>query len=135
MSRELSIGVVTGFIILIWMTLVYAFKWEEASWGTYLSSICLMILAGGIYVAILRKRDRNRGGIISLKEAWIAGVAVSFIVGLMNGAFMSVYVTWVNPGVVDEVVKTATDFYKSQKYSQQQIDEGIASVRAMYSGF
>jgi hypothetical protein len=135
LSRELKYGIIGGFITLAWMALGYALAWDGTAMATYAPYFSLLILALTIYVTVLFKRDRDKGGVISFKEALFAGMSVSFVIGLLVGALLMVYVQYINPGYVNTVVQQATDYYKSEKIPQEQIDKGIASVRAMYSPF
>ena len=135
MSRELKYGLIAGFITLLWMAVGYYLGWERVEIGKYASYLSLVILAVAIYLAILFKRDRDQGGAITFNEAFKVGLAVSFVVGLMVGAFLLIYVEYINPGYADEMARTASDYYKSEHASQEQIDKGIAGVKAMYSPF
>ena len=135
MSRELKYGVIAGGATVIWMTLGYLLGWEQSTMGKYAPYLSLMILALAIYITILFKRDRDKNGLLSFKEAFIAGMAVSFVVGLMVGGYLMLYVQAIHPGYADEMVKSAKEYYESQKFSQEQIDKGIESTKAMYSPF
>lgn len=126
---------IAGFITLGWMSLGYYMHWEPAGMGKYAPYLSLFILAVAIYIAILFKRDRDNGGVITFREAATAGMVVSFVVGLMVGAYLMVYVKYVNTEYVKEMITAATDYYKTEKATQEQIDKGIAGVKAMYSPF
>lgn len=126
---------IAGFISLGWMSLGYYMQWESASMGKYAPYLSLFVLAVAIYLAILLKRDRDKGGVITFREAVTAGLVVSFVVGLMVGAYLMVYVKYVNTDYVNEMITAATEYYKTEKASQEQIDKGIAGVKAMYSPF
>lgn len=135
MSRELQYGMIAGFISLGWMSLGYYMQWESANMGKYAPYLSLFVLAVAIYLAILLKRDRDKGGVITFREAVTAGMVVSFVVGLMVGSYLMVYVKYVNTDYVSEMITAATEYYKTEKASQEQIDKGIAGVKAMYSPF
>lgn len=135
MARELQYGMIAGFITLAWMTAGYLMHWETSDAGKYAPYLSLFILAAAIYVAILFKRDRDRGGFITFKESFTAGMTVSFVIGLMVGAYLFVYVKYVNTDYLNEMIGSAREYYQSQKASQEQIDKGIEGVKAMYSPF
>ncbi|MBK9730547.1 MAG: DUF4199 domain-containing protein [Chitinophagaceae bacterium] len=135
MTRELQYGMIAGFITLGWMSLGYFLHWESTVMGIYAPYLSLFILAAAIYITILQKRDREKGGLITFKDATTAGMVVSFVVGLMVGAYLFVYVKYVNTDYLNQMITTATDYYKTEKASQEQIDKGIAGVKAMYSPF
>jgi hypothetical protein len=65
----------------------------------------------------------------------MVGLGVSFMVGLLVGAFLMIYVKYINPDYVNIMIKDASDFYKTQNATQEQLDKGIESVKAMYSPF
>ena len=135
MSRELTYGMIAGFSTLGWMTLGYVLHWEQSEMGRYAPFLSLFILMLAIYLTILVKRDTDQAGIITFKEAFTAGMVVSFIVGIMVGSYLMVYVKYVNPGYVEQVISSATEYYKAEKASQEQIDKGIEGIRAMYAPF
>ncbi|MBA3647380.1 MAG: DUF4199 domain-containing protein [Chitinophagales bacterium] len=135
MSRELVNGIITGFVTLGWMLLVTSLSWDDTEAGKYASLVSLAFLIAGIYITILKKRDTEKNGVISFKEAWYAGMAVSFVVGLMIGIYMAIYVKYIYPNFINDQIKEAMEYYKTEKYSQEQIDKGIESIKALYSGF
>ncbi len=109
--------------------------WDDAEIGKYTPYLSLLILLVAIYISILFKRDRDQAGILSFKEAFITGLSVSFIVGIMVGSLLMVYVKYVNPEYIEKMIVTISDYYKKQNATQQQLDKGIEGVRAMYSPF
>ena len=136
MSRELRYGLIAGFITVIWMSLGYYFGWEKSDMGKYAPFVSLIILAVAVYLTVLFKRDKDSDGAIGFKEGFVAGISVSFVVGMMVGLYLLIYSQYINPNLVNEMMKEAEDFYKSQPdVSQEQIDRAKDSVKAMYSPF
>ncbi|HZX74412.1 MAG TPA: DUF4199 domain-containing protein, partial [Cyclobacteriaceae bacterium] len=101
----------------------------------YAPYLSLIILFVTIYITILYKRDRDQNGVITFKQGLMVGLGVSFMVGLLVGAFLMIYVKYINPDYVNIMIKDASDFYKTQNATQEQLDKGIESVKAMYSPF
>ena len=89
MSRELRYGLAGGFITLIWMSIGYYFGWDKTETGKYAPYASLLILAVAIYFTVLFKREKDLGGGITFKEAFIAGISVSFVMGAMVGIFFA----------------------------------------------
>ncbi|MFI5135632.1 MAG: DUF4199 domain-containing protein [Chitinophagales bacterium] len=136
MSRELRYGLIGGFITLIWMGIGDWQGWDQISMGTYAPYLSLLILAVAIYVSILFKRDKDLEGAITFGNAFITGISVSFMIGLMVGAYLLVYTQYINPDVVNQAVKEAQDFYKTQKgVTKEEIDNAANSAKAFYSPF
>ncbi|MBA2422475.1 MAG: DUF4199 domain-containing protein [Chitinophagales bacterium] len=135
MSRELHFGIVAGLLIVGWMILGYIFHWNEGGIEKFTPYLSLLILLAAIYFSILYKRDRDQAGVISFKEAFITGLSVSFVVGLMVGSLLMIYVKYINPAYVGEMIDEISKYYKKQDATQQQLDKGIASIKAMYSPF
>jgi hypothetical protein len=135
MNRELQNGMIGGLLTVGWMAAGYAFHWERSPIGMYAPYLSLLILLVTIYLSVLFKRERDNEGIITLKEAFIAGMTVSFVIGVMVGAFLLVYVQFINPGFAGEMIRNAEVYYKSEHASQEQIDKGVEGMRAMYSPF
>lgn len=118
------------------MSIGYYFGWQKSETGRYAPFISLLILAVTIYVTVLFKRERDLGGVISFKDAFVAGVSSSFVIGMMVGLFLLLYSQYINPGLLDEMIATAEDYYKTQPdVTQEQVDKAKESVKAMYSPF
>jgi len=135
LSRELRYGFIAGFITLLWMACGYVLRWQEQEIGRYAPFLSLIILIAATYITILHKRDKDGGGGITFKDAFIAGISVSFVVGLLVGIFLMIYTQYVNPNYVNEVVKQTEEYLKTQKATQEQIDKAIEGTRATYSAF
>jgi Protein of unknown function (DUF4199) len=135
MSRELKYGAITGVVILIWMILIYAFHWQQDILNNYADYVTFLILAIGIYILVFHKREKENGGVISFKQAFQGGMSVSFVAALLIGAFLMLYVESINPNYVNDAIKQATDYYKSQSLTQQQIDNNLQGIKAWYSPF
>ena len=135
MSRELRYGLIAGFITLIWMAIGYWLKWNETETGKYAPLLSLIILVVAIYVTILFKREKDKGGVISFKEAFIAGLSVSFMVGILVGLFLMAYTSYINPGLVDQIIEDTKNYYQQQNASPEEIDKAVKAVRASYSPF
>ena len=132
MSRELRYGLIAGFITMIWMTAGYALGWDQNEWSAFIN---IIILGVAIYITILHKRDRDRDGLISVKDSFIAGMSVSFMTGILVGAYLVIYSTWVNPDFVNQSVQQAKDYYQAEHATQAQIDQAVEGIRAKYSVF
>ena len=136
MSRELRYGLIAGFLTLIWMTTGTLLGWDRNEMGKYAPVLSLIILIAAIYISILFKRDKDLGGVISFKDAFITGLSASFVIGLMVGAYLFVYTQYINPDFVNEMVKETEEYYKTQPGTTKiQIDNAVSGVRAMYSPF
>lgn len=136
MSRELRYGLIAGFITITWMSLGYYLGWDKSEIGKYAPYVSLLILAIGIYFTILFKRDKDLGGAITFKEAFMAGSAASFVIGAMVGLFLLIYSQYINPDLVNQMAKETGDYYKTQpNVTQEQIDKAVDGVKAMYSPF
>src|SRR5258706_2146654 len=104
MSRELRYGLIAGFITAIWMSLGYTLGWETSEMGKYAPYLSLIILAAAIYITILFKRERDMDGAITFKEAFMAGLSVSFVVGVMVGIFLLIYSPYINTDLLNQMV-------------------------------
>jgi len=136
MSREFRYGLIAGFITLLWMAFGYWMGWDKTEMGTYAPFLSMFILIVAIYISILFKRDKDLGGAITFGNAFITGVSVSFVIGLMVGAFLVIYVEYINPDIVNEVAKQAEDYYKTQKgVTQDEINNAVNGAKALYSPF
>ncbi len=135
MTREIQNGIITGGIMAAWMTLLFLMKQETAGLGLLDPYVCIIIPAVFIYITILHKRDKDLNGSLSIKEGFLAGIVTAFMAGLMIGAFKMIYVKYINPGIIEEVVKQAQSFYRTAGGTAEQMKNAEDSARAMYSPF
>ena len=136
MSRELRYGLIAGFLTLIWMTAATLLGWDRSEMGKYAPILSMIILIAAIYLSILFKRDKDLGGVISFKDAFITGLSASFVIGLMVGSYLLVYTQYIHPDFVNQMVKETEDYYKTQPgATKSQIDNAVNGIRAMYSPF
>lgn len=136
MSRELRYGLIAGFLTLIWMTAGTLLSWDRSDMGKYAPILSLVILIAAIYLSILFKRDKDLGGVISFKDAFITGISASFVIGLMVGAYLLVYTKYINPDFVNQMVRETEDYHRTRPgVTKIEIDNAVKGVRAMYSPF
>jgi len=135
MTRELRNGMIGGFIAIAWMLLLFFLKQEASGIGVYDSYFCIILITAFIYITILRKRDHDLNGGLTFREGMLTGIATSFIMGLVIGAYKLIYVKYLNPGIVDEAVNQAKSIAESAGGSFQQIKDAEDGTRASYSAF
>ena len=126
---------IAGFIAMAWMILLYLIKQETSGAGLFDPYFCIIVLSAFIYITILHKRDKDLNGVLSIKEGMMAGIVTAFVMGLMIGAYKMIYVKYINPELVEEVVKQAKSFYETAGGTTEQIKNAEDSARAMYSPF
>jgi hypothetical protein len=136
MSRELRYGLFAGIITVAWMASGYLLKWNQSDFGKYLPYVSFFILGITVYITVLHKRDLDSAGAITFKEAFIAGLSASFVIGVMAGLFLLFYSEYFHPAIVEEKIDEVKKYYETQSTATpQQVEQAIQGVKAMYSPF
>ncbi|MCS6916403.1 MAG: DUF4199 domain-containing protein [Chitinophagales bacterium] len=135
MSRELRYGLWGGLALWIWMTLGYVVGWHRGPANLYAALASALLLSLFIYLAIRHKRDHDQGGCIRFREAFLAGMMVSFVSGLMVGVYLMVYSSYINPGEVEAVVAETRRWYEARQLPAERVEEAVKGVRASYTKF
>ncbi|MCS6991374.1 MAG: DUF4199 domain-containing protein [Chitinophagales bacterium] len=135
MSRELQYGLWCGGALWVWLTAGYVLKWQHSEVWVYASMVSALILSFFIYLVIRHKRDRDQAGSIRFREAFLSGMMVSFIAGLMVGIYLMVYSSYINPAEVETVVAETRRWYESRQLPPERVEQAVKGVRASYTKF
>jgi hypothetical protein len=67
--------------------------------GGYISILLSSVF---IYFGIKQFRDKDNGGFVSYKQAFLVGVLISIFPSLANGIYDIIYVKFIDPGFMDK---------------------------------
>lgn len=135
MNRAVRFGLWSGLSLWVWMTIIYGLQWQHTTAGFYAGMVSALLLGLFIYLAVRYRRDQEQGGQISFREAFLEGMTVSFVTGLMAGIYLLVYSTYINPQEVEMVVEQTRQMYEARNVPPERIEQAVRGVRASYSKF
>ena len=99
-------GVFLGIGLVIFSLLMYLLDIKRESGWNYLS---LVVMAIGLYWAMITVRDKTLGGTISYGQAFATGFWTGFIAAIISVIFTYLYVTIINPDFVSEIIAQAEE--------------------------
>jgi hypothetical protein len=97
--------------------------------------ICILLSLIFIYVGIKQFRDKENGGFISYKQAFLVGILIVIFPSLANGIYDVIYVKYIDPGFMDKYYDVAIQNMKLT-LPPNQLQEKLKSLeseRAMFS--
>ncbi len=110
LSLILRFGVAAGAIAIVPMSLMLTFAGHSSAASSYFTGYLIMILALSlVFVAIKKYRDRALGGVIRFLPAFLIGLGISAVAGLIYT------IGW-------EITLAATDFSFVDEYSRAAIE-------------
>lgn len=84
--------------------------------GGYISIFLSLIF---IYVGIKQFRDKENGGFVSYKQAFLLGILIVIFPSLANGIYSVVYAKYIDPGFMDKYYDQAIQSMKASLPPEQ----------------
>ena len=116
-KNSLIFGSLIG-ITLITMSVVLVLTGKYSSRLQYTG---YLILVAGIAVGTLNFRDKYNGGFLSYGKSLASGVLISATAGFLLGIFSFIYVKYVNPGFVEEIMQQVQLQWESQGMTDDEM--------------
>lgn len=115
MSRIILIyGIVAGLIVIVPMSLMLANAEPGSAATSHFTGYLIMLLALSlVFFGVKRLRDRDRGGVIRFMPAFLAGIGISAVAGVIY------VIGW-------EITLAVTDFAFVDAYSSAAIEAARA---------
>ncbi|MCF8348605.1 MAG: DUF4199 domain-containing protein [Bacteroidales bacterium] len=120
-------GILIGFALIVFQLIMYLLDVPSESYVNYLAFV---VLAAGLFWSIIQFRDNRLDGFISYGKAVGSGFAVGLIASVLIGVFMYFYVTYMNTGLVEQVLITAEENMLEQNpnMTDEQIEQAMSMV-------
>lgn len=134
----LPYGLAAGLIVAVPMfsALVYEPS-PEATTSSHLFGYTMMVVALSlIFIAVKRYRDRELGGIIKFVPAFLMGLGVSVVAGLVYTVGWEITLHLTNFGFVETYATGMVDAVRNKGGTQAEIDKAVADManfRKMYA--
>jgi hypothetical protein len=122
-----------GAMILISLVLVqHVFDLNVETWHTVvfgtLAFIVYIIIAR---MSILAHREDDLDGYISMGRGLTTGLIACIIAGLIGGAFNVLYMHFIDPSILENLLNKTRDQYEAQGLDDEQIEAAIKVVKMM----
>ena len=94
--------------------------------GTYANLIALGLTSIPLYIGIKQKRDKELGGYITLRQSFLAGVAISLQASLFAAIYTYLHNSFIDTEVIaywtQEAKRVGAEMHKSETEIQSFID-------------
>ena len=114
-------GVIIGIISILYSTAIMVSGQIANQKLTYLFYI---VLAIGIFIAMNDFKKENQG-FISYGQGLGLGVMKTTIVGLISGFFSFAYMKFIDPSIIDQMMKKAVEDMEKKGLPDEQIEQGM----------
>lgn len=121
-KNALTYGLYTAAAYVLLSLLYYALDIYRITWLNYLTYI---ILIAGIVLATINFRDKINGGFISYGKAFLTGLYISLITGIVFALYSWVFYTYIHPDGIRELIELTEQAMVDRGMSDDMIDAQI----------
>lgn len=129
-------GALTGVVLILFSVILYAIGLKGDNKITYLNYVFLL---GGIIIGTKEYRDKVREGDLSYGQGLGLGVLVSVFAGLMLAFYTYIFMKFISPEIIQEMLlmaeqqlveqgKTESEIEMALKYTAMFMTPGIISI-------
>lgn len=129
-SNALKFGLFTSAAYILVSLLFYVLDVDKTSWVQYL---VFLVLIAGIVMGIIQFRDKQSGGFLSYGKCFSTGVLISLVVGLIIGVYIYLFMTFFDPGQIEEMAEMAEQKLVDQGMTDEEIDQAMVIARKFMS--
>jgi uncharacterized protein YneF (UPF0154 family) len=129
-------GIIGGLIFIIYGMIgnLTGLNRPSAGFGAiglnFLISIGLYV---GIMVAAVKKhRDAELGGYIPFGRAFMVGLVVAVIAGILGGIFNFIYMSYIEPDFMETMIAETQAMYERMGMSETQIEKAMEQVKSSF---
>jgi len=121
---SLTYGIYLGFALIVYSLLLFLLDVDQESWLTWISYV---VMAAGLFWAMISVRDKELGGFATYGKAFGIGFWTTFFATIIASIFTYVYVIYIDPGMIDEILLKAEEsmLERNPNMSDEQFDTGM----------
>lgn len=132
-------GLLTGLVLILlglvfYLTGLQSFDQPQSSSSWIITIVNLVVLFGGLYLAIQQHRDQNLGGYITFGKGFTVGLLTSLVVAVVSAIWTIVFFTLVEPNATEMILEASKDqMANEQGMSDEQIEQAMTWASWMTS--
>lgn len=130
-SVALKWGIIGGIVLAIYSVIAFMANLREMGWIGTLISLALMVTF--IVLAVKEHRDKELGGMITFGRAFGTSMLTILYMALIGAVFTFIYVQFIDPGIVDEILRNARDGMVERGSTDEEIEMGMKYVKMFTS--
>lgn len=126
-------GLIGGLIFVVYGLLGNILGFAKPSGGIsaiVINGLVFIVLYVGLMVMAVRKhRDQDLGGYIPFGRAFLVGLGVAVIAGVISGLFNYLYMSFIEPDYLTNMVGEMEEMYANMGMSEETIEIAMERVR------
>lgn len=130
-------GLITTAILVVYGLIGYVTGLTDpskmstaVSWINSLITYAIMI--GGLVLAVKNHRDEAQKGFITFGKAFGTGFKTSLIVALTQAIWLYVFMAFIAPGMMDQIIQASIDKAAEQGQDPAQVEAGMKMMSWMF---
>lgn len=101
------------------------------SMGMVIGCISILLYIGFQVMGVKTHREDELNGYISFGRAFITALVVGIVMGVVSSLFNYIYLTFIDPGMLERVMNMTYEAYEQQGMSEEQIEAAMSMVGGM----
>ncbi|MBR9920212.1 MAG: DUF4199 domain-containing protein [Bacteroidetes bacterium] len=93
----------------------------------------IIIIVGVCVWAVRSHREQSLGGYISFGRAFLVGFGVLFLAMVLQTFFTYVYVTMIDPGYADDIVKNMSEMMENMGAAEAEIEKQVKAAQERFT--
>lgn len=127
-ASSLTSGIIVGIVLIVFSLLMYFLDVDRESKIMWLS---YLILAAGLWWAIISYRNKLPGGYLTYGKAFSAGFFTGLFASIILAIFTFIYVQYIDTTLIDKILANAEDkiLNTQPNISDEDLDRALSMTR------
>lgn len=102
--------------------------------GVFGQLLLLLLIAGVIaFWTMLHHRQKELGGFMSFKRAFLVGFVSLFIAGLISGVFQWIYINFIDPDFVDRALDGVEEMLANFEMPEAEVEKQLKETEERFT--
>jgi hypothetical protein len=119
---SIGYGLIVGALLIVFSLVLNMIGMQEAKNYNWISYV---IILGGIIWGSLVYRNNYTDGFISYGQSFSVGFFIGLYAAILSAVFAFIYVSYINPGSIDEILEMSRESLYEQDLTDEQIEQGM----------
>lgn len=133
----LTYGVIAGLVVILTTTAVLSFSNTDATfqfpaWAGYL---VMLIALSSIFIATKGFRDDHQGGVISFGTAFLLGIGISAVAGVIYVAVWEIYLAMTDHAFINDYVQATIEARRADGLGEVELQNVIEEMQTMQTQY
>ncbi|MCF6342636.1 MAG: DUF4199 domain-containing protein [Bacteroidales bacterium] len=129
---SLMYGIYLGIVLIVFNLIMYLLDVDRASG---LMRVSYLIMATGLFLAMISVRDKYLDGFASYGKAFGTGFWTGLFAAVLGALFTYIDVLYIDPGMIDEILVKAEEsmLAANPNMSDEQLDQALSMTEMFTS--